>query len=351
MEQVTPNSASGFQSSCPGKVFILGEYAAVAGKPALVAAVGPRFKLIESGVATREANELALKAAELGSPKKVRSTATFPFAAGSPAGRLYTWALAQLSEKQRTAVSFQLSYEDPHQGRGGFGGSTAEFILTYKWLSQSLGWDDSRNRWQAAWKVYRELTAGEPLPPSGADLVSQWRGGVSLFDPEDLYCVDLWPIFDWSSVLVFSAAGLPGRKVATHEHLSSIGSAGSGKALGDLLVERLEDILLEGVRGVREGNHAILGHAMNDYADVLWESGLENASAHADRIWAKALPDVLGVKGAGAMLSDSMIVLMKPRSEKTAQTIAVFEARGLVLVAEGLPAEMGAALDLETRSA
>ncbi len=304
--------------SAPGKVFLLGEYAVVAGKAAVVAAVGPRFELKRGGGA-----------------------AGFPFAAGSPAGRLYARVLDEAGAAGVAKLSgLPIQFSDPHSGKGGFGGSTAEFVLTYKLLAETLDWPDSKNRWEAAWKLYRELTAGESLPPSGADLVAQWRGGVVLFDPEDLYCVDLWPIFDWTSVLVFSAAGLPGRKVATHEHLAAL------KSLGDVLVENLEEVLLAGVKGIREGNVMAFSQSLTAYADILWNSGLENAQAHADRLALSQVPDVLGVKGAGAMLSDALVVSMKLRSPHREKLIEAAQARGLVLISDGIPSEMGARVEL-----
>lgn len=295
-----PN-ASGSSYSAPGKVFLLGEYAALAGLPALVAACGPRFKLTVGGSAER-------------------------FAPESPVGRLLEWA---------GAPSLAMSFEDPHAGAGGFGASTAQFALAYFALADARGWSDETRRWENVWKLYRELTGQRP---SGADLVSQWRGGVSIFDARERKAADVWPLFDWSGLLVFSAAHLPGRKIATHEHLATLaGGVGEGSALA----ARLEAIVAEGMRAIGDGSAPAFGRALESYADALAEAGLESEGARDDRQALSRLPGVLGCKGAGAGLSDAVIVLMQARSGHRETVIAAAQARGLKLVVDGLAPELG----------
>jgi mevalonate kinase len=280
--------------SCAGKVFLLGEYAALSGLPSLVAAVGPRFGLRVGG--------------------------TSAFASESPVGRLLAWA-------GEPALSF--SFEDPHDGAGGFGASTAEFALAYLALAETRGWDDSRRRWDACWSLYRELTG---MRPSGADLVAQWRGGVTLFDGRERRASDLFPLFDWSGTLVFSAAHQPGRKLATHEHLATLPSFDPAS---------LEPLVAAGVRAVGEGAVESFGRALTAYAEALSSEGLETPAARADRLALSGLPGVLGCKGAGAGLNDAIVVQLVPRSPARAAVVAAAEARGLHLVADGLSPELG----------
>jgi mevalonate kinase len=173
----------------PGKVFLLGEYAVLSGHPALVAAIPPRFR---AGAVPVE------------------------YLPSSPAGRLL---LAAGQERG-------LSTEDPHRGRGGFGASTAEFALVYRELASTMGWALSG---EAVWRKYRELHAALPLLPSGADLFTQWSGGVVRFDPARVSESESLRPSSPVRLVVWSATGQPGRKVATHAHLRASRASSASK--------------------------------------------------------------------------------------------------------------------------
>ena len=292
-----------------GKVFVLGEYAVLAGRPALVASVGPRFSLSMGG--------------------------TRLFDEQSPAGRLLKWARSQGA----STTELRFTFGDPHGGLGGFGCSTAQFALVYSALADDLKWPQE---WEHVWRLYRDLMGDAgALTPSGADLVAQWCGGVSLFDPSAIQCVDVWSSLAWGNLIVFSATGQPGRKVPTHEHLQALSRSGGFMGPNDELLHVLEEPLIRGIAAVRDSDFGGLGQAMTEYADVLWNKDLEAPAAHEDRRVLSALPGVLGVKGAGALLSDAILVLMSPRSEGREELIAAAAKRGLRLVANGLSPESG----------
>ena len=303
-----PLSSSGV-STIGGKVFVLGEYAALAGRPALVAAVGPRFELSIGG--------------------------TRVFDESTPAARLLKWARQQGA----STSDLKFTFLDPHGGSGGFGASTAQFALVYLALADDMRWP---KEWQSIWRLYRSLMAdGGALTPSGADLVAQWQGGVSLFDPTDLKCVDVTASMKWSNLLVFSATAQPGRKVPTHEHLQALFRSGGFMGPNEKLLGGLEEPLLHGISSVRDGDARGLGEAMDEYADVLWTWDLEAPAAHEDRLQLRGLPGVLGVKGAGALQSDVILILMDSRSPHRDNVIAAAQARSLKLVANGLVREPG----------
>ncbi|MBI2712210.1 MAG: hypothetical protein HYX41_05025 [Bdellovibrio sp.] len=300
--KATPCENSSY--SIAGKVFLLGEYAVLAGLPAVVAAVGPRFQV----------------SLELGSSLS-------PLAPkGSPLDRLFQWETGAQKKK-----AIPLRFFDPHDGAGGFGASTAEFALAYQAYQQK---DPG---WKNLWMLYRELMSKDlsenQTPPSGADLVAQWQGGIVFFDPQGPHCMDLWPLMDWSGVLIFSATGIPGRKLATHLHLKNI-------SLKDI-ESAVEPALAAGVAAIREGSPERLGKAMVAYADVLSELGFESEQANADRKELLKQPGVLGVKGCGAMLTDAVVVVVGPNPENRERVIELARSRGLRLIADGLGCEMG----------
>src|SRR4051794_11791453 len=107
--------------SIAGKVFILGEYAVLGGLPALVGTVSPRFKMFLS------------------------QTQDF-IHPDSPLGRLQSWA------KKMGLPDLGFRFEDPFEGRGGFGASTAQFAMAYLAYAQRSSGSgiDLKNHWNSA---------------------------------------------------------------------------------------------------------------------------------------------------------------------------------------------------------
>lgn len=290
--------------SIPGKVFLLGEYAVLEGKDAVVAAVPPRF-----GLGAGRAAPIAR----------------------SPAGRL----LSSVGE----TLAHRLS--DPHLGSGGFGASTGEFALHYRSLvsesSRARGWSLSA---EAVWSKYRELHADEALLPSGADVFVQWSGGVVLFRPEHVSASERLIPRSRVEFLVLSAARQPGRKVVTHEHLRDLALNPGSLAVAASV---LEEPCARGVQAIRAGDGAALGRAFTEHAEALRALGFEAQETTQDREAFQGQPGVLGIKGSGALQADALILTLDPAiSEADRENIlAIAKTRGLEKVFAGWPEEEG----------
>lgn len=346
LQSKAPQPSRSGAYSVAGKVFLLGEYAVLAGLPALVAAVPPRFRLSVSPESA-----------------PAETLPTFPHAQ-SPMGRLRTWAL-------NLGLPDPLFYfEDPLQGAGGFGASTAQFAMAYlAYLPASLkGNLNAEKEWSPVWKLYRELMGDEPLAPSGADLVIQWQGGVGVFDPSGGVAMDslrypaivspmypkiilpayptypsyknVWKSFDWSQLLIFSATEQAGRKVPTHEHLALLSKKAFLQESSEW-IDRLETILRLGLAAVDENDALRLGSAFDLYAEALFHAGFEVSATTEDRRILRQFPGVLGVKGTGAMQSDAIVVLMDSGSRHKDQVIEAAQNRGLRCVSDGLAFQKG----------
>jgi mevalonate kinase len=304
--------------SVAGKVFILGEYAVLAQLPGLIAAIPPRFSLSATSGASSTAGSFA-------APNEV-------FHPDSPIARLQAWA------EEMNWPDLEFGFEDPLAGAGGFGASTAQFAMAYLAYAQKMN-VGVPGAFQV-WHLYRELMKDDLIVPSGADLVAQWQGGVSFFDPKTDRCVDLWDGFDWSGLLVFSATRQKGRKVPTHQHLRTLRDRGFPEKEVDLMA-RLQQTVLKGVAAIREKAATQLGAAMDDYAEYLAAANLEVPATRADREALRGLPGVLGVKGAGALQSDAVLVLLESGHSGKEQVLKLAQDRGLVLVVDGLEQETG----------
>lgn len=290
------------------KVFLLGEYAVLAGLPAIGIAVGPRFELLRDSSAQRVTE----------------------FHPQSPAAILISRAQKQINSSSALSKLIpELSFKDPFNGSGGFGASTAQFALCYCAIATELG---NKLDWQSVWTAYRESSQAK-LKPSGADLVTQWHGGVTLFSPSSIKAEDLSHKIDFSNLLIFSATTQPGRKVATHDHLDSL------KSISKLEVA-LRAPLEKGLQAIRDGNPENLGAAMDSYAQALELLGLEIEATREDRHILRRLPGVCGVKGAGAMQADAVLVWVKDNEAK-GPVRALAESRGLHYVGDGNQKQSG----------
>jgi mevalonate kinase len=291
-----------------GKVFVLGEYAILGGMPALVASIAPRFS-----------GSLCEMTAEDGD-----------YHPESPVGRFLRWA------QEHRGVRYSFHFEDPYR-IGGFGASTAQFAIAFTAAADRLGLGDN---WRSMWQFYRDLMVVDGIAPSGADLVAQLQGGISLFDPASLTCADLWARFDWSRLLVLAPDAQPDRKVATHIHLKAFFSEGQKAIDHPRLFSRMAKPLKKGLAAIEQGSVYSLGEAMNEYAEVLADNSLEAQATFEDRQALRALPGVCGVKGSGAMQADVVLVLLAPRVNSV-PVVQVAISRGLKPVTNGLKWQRG----------
>jgi mevalonate kinase len=269
-------NSQGLELTIPGKAFLGGEYLALLGGPALVAAVDPRFVLRVSPIAT---------------PQKDSEN---PFHSKSPAGLL-------LQKNQSLIKDYRLQFYDPHQGRGGWGGSTAEFALLHSFfkIQKSLFADtpeliDLRQ----VWTDYREISSFEgqkaEQKPSGADLIAQMQGGLTLFDRANGKIDQfLWP-FKNLGFLLFRTKN----KIPTHHHLQSLGNF-SGLALGRAMDHILSGLQLQCATDFIDG--------INAYSQELEQLGF---LAEQSQTVLKNIqhPSILAKKGCGAMGADVICV-------------------------------------------
>lgn len=252
--------------SFPSKTFLLGEYAVLQGGRALLLGHPPLFRCaIEEGAGAS------------------------PFHAESPAGR---WLAAH-------PAASRLAFEDPHKGKGGFGGSGAEFLCAW---AASSGVEAPRPEdphaifaWNA-WEDSRGLGGAG----SGADILTQ-AFGVSREAPFFLHVdlagrslTELFPARAGGELSLFHT----GKKLATHEQ----------KAPASLPMAELE-ALTEGAREQLEsGLFRAFAGTLTAYGEKLASLGLLAPHSAQALSGLKGMPGVLGAKGCGAMGADVLVV-------------------------------------------
>ncbi|MFN7904174.1 MAG: hypothetical protein ACK5P5_03230, partial [Pseudobdellovibrionaceae bacterium] len=232
-----------FSFQVPGKTFLLGEYAVLAGGKALIFCHQPYFNFKLSDENLKNQVQKNASASNL-HPSKLDSLSKF-FHPESPAGCL-------LASSQLVFPDLYLSCEQQY-GQGGFGLSTAEFLVAQQIVNLRIGnqiesdgafishFQDHcrvepfqllKNYWQTFDRLQKKR-------PSGADLLAQSMGGFCFVDPKENVLRQMSWKFEDLNVFVLPT----GNKLKTHEHLDQLKASDFSDLVS--LSQDLEDVFLK----------------------------------------------------------------------------------------------------------
>lgn len=248
----------------PAKTFLLGEYAAIAQESAIVLTTQPCFEL--SLHDTEEPN--------------------IGIHPNSPAG--LWWQQKRVSGKS-------VSWYDPYQGCGGLGASSAQFIACY-WASCLLH-NETPTRQFMLDAYYQCAWSKKGLKPSGYDVIAQTQqGAVYINQKKQIVESYPWPFTDLSFILIHTDI-----KLATHHHLEQ------KTDLPD--VSTLSLIVDQARMAFNQANSALLLECINEYQKKLTEYHL--VASHSLELiqQLKKCPEILAVKGCGALGADVILIL------------------------------------------
>jgi mevalonate kinase len=248
--------------SIPAKTFLLGEYTALQGGPAIVLTTSPCF-------------EVALTA-----------QAGDKYHPDSPGGRW--WG--------KTNHNHELQWHDPYKGCGGLGASSAQFIGAYLadcyLQSKSPAIEDLLSGYyECGWD-------GTGVRPSGYDLLAQTQSGcVFLHRQANEYKVFKWPFVELAFVLIHTQ-----KKIATHEHLRSAQLPSS--------FAELTKIVLQAQQAFLHVDATQLISAVSAYHHQLMRLNLVAEHSQEAIALLKNHKHVLSVKGCGALGADVLLILV-----------------------------------------
>tara|TARA_B100000609_G_scaffold130115_1_gene103783 strand:+ start:25707 stop:26591 length:885 start_codon:yes stop_codon:yes gene_type:complete len=170
----------------PSKTFVCGEYGVLAGGQGLVWTHGPSFEMKFS-------------------TDQIPKTGFTPHPL-SPAGQF-------LSKHSEFFKDYSFEFNDPHQGRGGFGASGAQFLFLWAFLKKKMGLPMDL---ETLMKDFKDSDLGAS---SGCDVLSQLVGGLAQVNPQMPVRSRslLWP-FPHLEVFLIST----GVKISTHDHLKNL---------------------------------------------------------------------------------------------------------------------------------
>ncbi len=295
--------------SVPSKTFLFGEYLALRGGLCATVQTEPRFEL-----ELRDGGE-------------------------GRCGGIHPHSLAGHCVRENSGEfgQWDMEFRDPHQGQGGFGASSAQFVLTYM-AAQVLRHKvkDLRSLIHAdkLWSEFRQLAQREQkgLPPSGADVVGQLVGGVSRFSFQPFQVRSQnWPFPHLNFMLLRT-----GKKLATHSHLEAL----EGRTFQGLLepVNRASEAL-------KTGSEELFLSALQAVARALEKEQL--VAEHSLELLGelRQRPEILVSKGCGALGADTLLALYRPQDQEAVEVIV--EALGLETVASREQVSSGLKINLD----
>lgn len=253
--------------SIPAKTFLLGEYAALSGAPALLLASEPSF---------------AIERIEVPELRGIHPE--------SPAGKFWS---------DQSDGAYGLQFFDPYDGIGGLGASSAQFLGAYQ---IAFGAADIAIEHLLS-QYYQYAWNGLGQRPSGYDILAQMHRGLVFVHRDHDKIQELgWPFDDVSVYLIHT-----GKKLATHTYLQQKDTHADDSYLG-ILSEHAFDAL-------QQGNATAFLHAVRMAGEYLDRHKL--VAPHSQKLIA-ALSEqewVRAVKGCGAMGADILSVYIASGDE------------------------------------
>ena len=260
--------------SCPAKTFILGEYAVLDGGPALIMNTAPRF---------------------ICRLQKSPGPHSSSLPDNSPAGQ---WALKNKQDFQSTQMDWFSAYGQ----KGGLGFSSAQFniLYAYSFILREGAIDQISPR--EIWRSYRSLQF-EGFMPSGADVISQWVGGVGVFEQNPFSVETLTSSLPDLHFLILRT----GEHFATYRYLKDF-------KLGD--VSNLKRIAEEGIKAIKKQDEEAFVSAVNDYRRELERKHYLTAKSRDILEKISHIKAVRAFKACGAMGAETLIVFYSRKDEE-----------------------------------
>lgn len=272
-----------FSLHMPSKTFLLGEYVVLDGGPGLVLTTSPDFTMtIHHSTQTN--------------PVKPP-----PFHLDSAAG---CWLKQQSEFFEHAAFEFF----DPHQGQGGFGASSAEFIGLYAAqypLEKTI--TSIETLLARYWSVFSPKTA---ILPSGADIVAQALTTQGFKKPKELTHGNIvywhrnqsqWDQISWSFSELSYCLIRTGYKHPTHQSL---------KKLSPHALKIMSQWVEQGYAAFAANDALALIESVKAYAQWMEKEGCLLTTTQTLLDWLLQSKCVVAAKGCGALGADVVLALL-----------------------------------------
>lgn len=174
-------------------------------------------------------------------------------------------------------------------GEAGFGSSSAGFLSLYKFVNGSI--DLSKML------LFYKSIATSKIKPSGADIVTQLLGKITLFAGSKSSTLN-WDFSNYE-ILIFKTK----TKIQTYKHLNSDFNLTSQDLL--LLQEEVGKV----IDGINYCNIENLSNGINNYQKILLKKNLVSEQTQNIMDEVSKINEVIAFKGCGALCNDAIITL------------------------------------------
>ncbi len=218
----------------------------------------------------------------------------------SPAGKFY-------AKHRDIFQDLSLTFADAHREAGGFGASSAQFVLLYKLMLQLSNREFCIKDFL---QEYRSFASNNGVLPSGADCVCQFSNHHTYFDSKT--CTAEQIEFDLPNIAF--AIFKTNFKVATHEHLRTLQA--------DFDISELQKHTQNVADGLKMKNEKLTINGVNNFFQCLCEMSLVLPQTKETVSQLKKDNAILAAKGCGALGADTIIVLYKKGTKNRVISIA-----------------------------
>jgi len=252
--------------SCPAKTFLIGEYAVLDGGPAIILNTKPRFTC---------------------QIQKNHKSSSIDIPSDSPAGQWikknpHDFHLAQMEWTHEASIA------------NGLGFSSAQFNVLYAYSFILREGHIDHITPQEIWRSYQSLNF-DGFKPSGADIITQWVGGLSIFEQDPLHVETLTSYFPDLECLILKT----GESFNTHEYLKNFKKTD----LSDL-----KEISQSAVKAIKEKQEDQFLYSINEYRIRLGKKGFITQKSLEILNKIKMIPAIKAFKTCGAMGAETLLV-------------------------------------------
>ncbi|MDR2724163.1 MAG: hypothetical protein LBB25_03095 [Holosporaceae bacterium] len=253
------------------KTFLVGEYSVLFGGSAIILVTLPEFKLQVTKGKTN------LKGIDQESP---------------------AYCFYELHD----FCNFSMEFVDPHKKSGGFGASSAQFVMLYQLC---LKLTHRRFDINLFLREYQDLSQKKnSIKPSGADCIAQYYNHHIFFNAQTNVVEKLEWKFPQLDFIILKTK----HKVVTHLHLEK---------LVPFDIEKLQNLTLNVKKSFLNNDEELLIKSVQGFFDSLKKYNLvidQNIEA-VDKLL--RIDGIKAAKGCGAMGADTIIVIFEKRKKNT----------------------------------
>jgi len=269
--------------SCPAKTFLIGEYAVLDEAPAILLNTNPRFTC---------------------QIKKTNKAQTIDIPKESPADQ---WMKKNPHDFHCVELKWTHS---SHLLNNGLGFSSAMFNVLYAYSFILREGHIDHIKPQEIWRSYRNLHF-DGFKPSGADVISQWVGGLSIFEQDPLHVETLTSYFPDLECLILKTE----ESFNTHEYLKDF-------KMTDL--SDLKRISCSAVNALKEKNQDQFLQDINNYRKKLIEKNFITEKSLKILNHIEKLDFIKAFKACGTMGAETLIVFYDKQKDEEAKSALSF---------------------------